>query len=96
VIIKIEKTGGLAGISTSRQIDADRLTGSLESTAKKLLYGTNSPMVKVTSPKGAADLFSYKITLQDGTKNRVIECNEFGMDDDLRSLVRYVESKSRK
>ena len=40
-----------------------------------------------------ADYLNYKITLEDGDRNSVIVCNQFDMDDDLSSLIRYVENK---
>jgi hypothetical protein len=53
-------------------------------------------MLKGTRPKGAADYLNFKITLEEGPQNSVIECNQFDMNDDLKSLISYVESRSRK
>ena len=68
----------------------------LRAQLEKLLDNKGSGMLKGTRPKGAADYLNYKITLEEGTRNSVIECNQFDMDDDLKSLIRYVENRSRK
>ena len=65
----------------------------LEGTVRKLLDHKGSGMLKGTRPKGAADYLNYKITLEEGHRNSVIECNQFDMDDDLKSLIRYVENR---
>ena len=94
--IKIERSGGFAGITSSSEMNADKLSPLLEGTVKKLLDHKGSGVLKGTRPKGAADYLNYKITLEDGDRNSVIVCNQFDMDDDLSSLIRYVENRSRK
>ena len=49
-----------------------------------------------SSPRGAADHYTYKISIQDGTNQNVIECNQYNIQDDLKSLIRYVEKNSKK
>ncbi|MFI5405351.1 MAG: protealysin inhibitor emfourin [Nitrososphaerales archaeon] len=95
--IKIERSGGLAGITSSHEIDTDKVPRSLEGTIKKLLEGKKSPMaISSSRPKGSADYLSYKITIQNGMKNRVIDCNEFGMDKSVKSLISYVQNNKKK
>ncbi len=94
--IKIERSGGFGGITSSSEMNADKLSPLLEGTVKKLLDHKGSGVLKGTRPKGAADYLNYKITLEDGDRNSVIVCNQFDMDDDLSSLIRYVENRSRK
>jgi hypothetical protein len=96
VKIKIERSGGFGGITSSSELNADKLSPVLDGTVRKLLDNKGAGMLKSTMPKGAADYMNYKITLEEGPRNSVIECNQFDMDDDLKSLIRYVESKSRK
>jgi hypothetical protein len=94
--IKIERSGGFGGITSSSEMNVDKLTPVLEGTVRKLLDNKGSGMLKGTRPKGAADYLNYKITLEEGPQNSVIECNQFDMNDDLKSLISYVESRSRK
>lgn len=77
-------------------MNADKLSPVLKGTVRKLLDHKGSDMLKGTRPKGAADYLNYKITLEEGHRNSVIECNQFDMDNDLKSLIRYVEDKSQK
>jgi hypothetical protein len=97
VRIKVERSGGLAGIPLSNEIDEKDLPPPLIHTAKKIIEDKKSPSLSMKlSPTGAADHYSYKISILDGTIKRVIECNQFQLQDDLRSLVKYVEKHHNK
>ena len=90
--IKVEQSGGFAGITSRHEIDTDKVPPSIEGTIKNLLEGKKSPLpFSLSRPKGSADYLSYKITIQNGMKSRVIECNEFGMDKSVKSLISYVQ-----
>jgi hypothetical protein len=97
MIIKVKRTGGLTGINVLNEMDTKDLPSALIDTAKKVMSDQNlSSITMKSTPRGAADYYSYKIWLQDGSKGRVIECNEHDIRDDLKSLVRYVERNSRR
>jgi hypothetical protein len=96
VKIRVERSGGLTGIMVRREMDADKLTSSLRNTAERLMVVTKSPILKKAVPKGASDYLNYKITIEEGTKNRVIECNQFDMNESLRSLIKFIETNSKK
>jgi hypothetical protein len=53
-----------------------------------------SPSPKKFTPTGAADHYTYKISIGDGVNRKCIECNEYNIEDDLKSLVRYIEKNS--
>ena len=95
--IKVERSGGLAGIPMFNELDSKDLPSPLLSTVKKIVENTNlsSIPLKVT-PKGAGDHYSYKISIKDGIQQRVIECNQYDIQDDLKSLIRYIEKNSKK
>jgi hypothetical protein len=95
--IKIEHSGGFAGISSSTEMKADKLPSELKGTVKDLLNSTKLPQPRTLgSPKGAADHLSYKITISDGKEDHVIECNEYEMNSRMKSLVRYIQKNSNK
>jgi hypothetical protein len=96
VKIKVERSGGFGGISSINEINADELPPSLAETVRSLVDSGRSVIMKGTKPKGAADYLNYKITIQNGKKSQVIECSEFGIDENVKSLVSYVEKKSNK
>lgn len=97
MIIKIERTGGLAGLSEKSELDSDDLPPSLETIAKKMINSTKKlQMTSKSTPKGAADHYTYKISIRDGVNENMIECNQYDIQDDLKSLIKYVERNSNK
>lgn len=97
MLIKVERTGGLAGIPVSNKMDAKDLPSTLMTAAKKMMVEENLSSLPIKStPKGAADYYSYKISLQDGANRKIIECNEYNIQDDLKLLVKYIERNSKK
>jgi hypothetical protein len=98
LIIKVERSGGFAGIPVSNEIDAKDLPSTLVTRLEKMIENTKSPSALPLSrtPRGAADYFTYKISVKDGANEKVIECNQYNLQDDLKSLVKYVEGYSRK
>jgi len=97
VRIRVERSGGLAGIAISNEMDAKDLPSALIRTAKKIIEDKKvSSLPMKSSPRGAADHYTYKISIQDGTNQNVIECNQYNIEDDLKSLVNYIEKNSKK
>ena len=95
--IRIERSGGFAGIPLSNEMDAKDLPSELIRTAKKIVEDKNASSLSMKSPpKGAADHYTYKISIQDGMNERVIECNQYNIQDDVKSLVKYIERNSKK
>jgi hypothetical protein len=96
VRIRVERSGGFAGIQISNEMDAKDLPSELIRTAKKIIEDKKvSSPIKAT-PKGAADHYFYKISFQDDRHRKVIECNQYNIPDDLKSLIRYIEKIRRK
>jgi hypothetical protein len=97
VIIRVERSGGLTGIHISNEIDAKDLPSGLVNTAKKMMLDEKFPKLQMKHPpRGSADYFSYKISVQNGINRRILECNEHNIQDDLKQLVKYVERNSEK
>jgi emfourin len=97
VRIKVERSGGFAGIPISNEIDGKDLPSGLTRTAKKIMEDKSVPSLSIkSSPRGAADHYTYKISIQDGRNQRVIECNQYNIEDDLKSLVNYIERNSKR
>lgn len=94
--IRVERSGGLTGIPISNEMDAKDLPSGLIHTAKKIIEDKKvSSFSMKSSPRGAADHFTYKISVQDGMNLRIIECNQYNIEDDLKSLVKYIERNSK-
>jgi hypothetical protein len=97
VRIRVERSGGFAGIPISNEIDGKDLPSGLTRTAKKIMEEKSVPPLSIkSSPRGAADHYTYKISIQDGRNQRVIECNQYNIEDDLKSLVNYIERNSKR
>jgi len=78
-------------------MDANKVPPSLEGTVRELLEGRKSPLaIGSRRPKGSADYLGYKITIQNGKKSHVVECNEFEMDSNVKSLISYIQKNSKK
>jgi hypothetical protein len=95
VIIKVERSGGLTGISTCNEMDIKDLPSTLISTAKKIMNDNNYSLPITSAPRGSADYYTYKISILDGVNQRVIDCNQYNIREDLKSLVKYIERNSR-
>lgn len=94
--IKVERSGGMAGISISKEMDARDLPPALVNTAKKMMEKPNSSSIPLKlTPRGAADHYSYRISIQEGVNQSVIECNQYNIQDDLKPLIRYIERNSK-
>lgn len=94
--IRIERSGGFAGIPLFKEMDTKELPPSLAHIAEKIIETKKISSLPMKShPKGCADHYTYKISIQDGTNLRVIECNQYDIKDDLKSLVKYVERNSK-
>jgi hypothetical protein len=97
VRIRIERSGGFAGIPISNEMDSKELPSTLINTAKKIIEDKRVSSISYkSSPKGAADHYTYKISIQDGLNRRVVECTQYDITDDLKSLVKYIEKNSKK
>jgi emfourin len=97
VIIKIERSGGLVALPVSIEMDSKDLPSTLITAAKKVMMDrTSSTLPMKAIPKGAADYYSYKISIQDGVNRRVIECNEYNIQHDLKLLIKYIERNCKK
>ena len=96
MIIKIERSGGIAGISRSTEIDSSELPSDLVTKVKKIIQNRKLATVssKVT-PRGAADHYAYKISINDGESQIIIECNQYNLQDDFKSLIKYIEKHSK-
>lgn len=93
MIIKIERSGGLAGIRKTAEIDSKNLPASLVTSARKLMNERERPLQMKSE---GADYYNYKISIQDGKQRKVIECTQLNIQDELRSLVNYIEKNSKK
>jgi hypothetical protein len=97
VRIRVERSGGLAGMPISNEMDEKDLPSALIRTAKKILENQKLTALPLKStPRGAADHYTYKISIRDGANQCAIGCNQYNIEDDLKSLIKYIEKNSKK
>jgi hypothetical protein len=89
--IKVERTGGIAGLSKYSEMDSKDLPVSLSKTLDKLAQGNMLFAPLKSTPKGAADHYSYKITVDYDANQRVFVCNDYNLEYNLKALIKYVE-----
>jgi hypothetical protein len=95
MIIKVQRSGGFTGIEISKEMDVEDLPSELIATTRKIMEDKEPSLKFQPPPKGAADHYNYKISIQDGVKQKVLECNQYNIQDDLKSLIRYIERNSK-
>ena len=94
--IKIERSGGIAGIPSSNEIDVEMLPSSLEGTVKELLNPTNLPSTKaLNKQKHAADYFNYRIIIKNRNNEQIIDCSDLDMNSNIKSLINFVQKNSK-
>jgi len=92
VIIKIERSGGITGILRSNVLNSKDLPITLRSNLKKIIENPKPGSGPLRSPpRGAADYYTYKISIKEGTKEDIMEFNQYNMIDELKALIKYVE-----
>lgn len=92
----MERHGGFAGISQYNEMNTDDLPSSLKTRLNRLVSNATEPCKSVKSvPKGAADHYSYRITIDYGDNQRVIEGNQYDMQDSWKPIISYVEKRNK-
>ncbi|MGH9984204.1 MAG: protealysin inhibitor emfourin [Nitrososphaeraceae archaeon] len=88
----MERSGGIMGSVSSRTIDTEKLSKSQATELKDLLthsdfFKLSSLRSNVGSQKGAADYYTYNITVEDGEKKHSVKCTDIAMTKELRQLI---------
>jgi hypothetical protein len=93
--INFERSGGLLGSAYSRTIDTERLPKSKATTLERLLeqsdfFNLPSETSRQSKTRGAADYYSYSITVEKGGKKHSVKFTDLAMTDELNALVKSV------
>jgi hypothetical protein len=96
VIIKVERSGGLTGIRISSEMDENDLPSSMVSKAKQIIGNPHLSIPMRSIPRGSADHYTYKISIRDGVNQRIINCSQYELQGDLKLLIKYIESNSKR
>ena len=93
MIIRIERSGGVAGIPAHNEMEVNELPAEL---IDKLFVKQNSPPPRIKLPRvGRPDRYTYRISIEEAGDQKIIECDEYDIANDVKSLVKYIEKNSR-
>ena len=92
-------------MTSSTTVDTKALAPNDANELQTLIHKSNlfersaksaQPTPKRKTKKGAADYFTYKITIQNGDKERSMECNDINMQAEIKGLVDFVTKHAQK
>jgi hypothetical protein len=93
--INFERSGGILGSVFSRTIDTETLPKSKVTNLERLLeqsdfFNLPSETTRLSKTRGAADYYTYNITVEKGTKKHSVKFTDLAMTKDLNELVKSV------
>ena len=96
--VYFESSGGFMGTRTSVIVDTDSIPPDEAGQLRDLVNNSNFfdlPSKSPPPPKGAADYFLYKITIQIGEKkSHTIQTNDITMPPELVPLIDFLQGKA--
>jgi hypothetical protein len=89
VRIEVERSGGFAGLTRRRSIDAGELPPELADAARTLLAATSRDEAPAASTRGA-DRFQYRLRVSDASGEHELVASEEQLAPELGALARWV------
>jgi hypothetical protein len=88
----MERSGGIMGSISSHTIDTEKLTKSQAAELEELLihsdfFRLSSLRSNPSTTKGAADYYTYNITVEDEGKKHSVKCTDLAMTKELKQLI---------
>ena len=94
VQVEFRRSGGFAGIDMTATVDASELPTEQAETLSQLV--AKPPVGAKASPAhGAADQFSYEVTLRDGQQTRTLHWSEADVPDDVRPVLASLTRRAK-
>jgi len=96
--ITFERTGGLAGMTVSGEVDTASLPPEEAQALREMVEaaGVFDLPSKPASPAPGADRFRYTLTVEDGERRHTVEVAEAGASDALQALLRRLTVLARR
>ncbi len=88
--LRVERTGGIAGLKLSAQHDFAALSKAQQQAVSRVAHqpAAGGPVGATRAPQPGADRFTYRLHLTDADGNeRTVELPEDAMPDTLKPLV---------
>ncbi len=99
MIIRIERSGGFAGMTLRTVIDSNRLDPQEARQLADLLESSNffDTEISSTSEKGGgADRFHYSLTIEMGKQARSVELDESDIPSQWQALIEQINALARR
>ena len=94
VQVEFRRSGGLAGIDMTATVDASELPTEQAEVLTQMV--AQPPVAAKPSPAhGAADQFSYEVTLRDGQRTRTLHWTEADVPNEVRPILASLTQRAR-
>jgi len=100
--VYLERSGGFAGMVTSTSVDTQLLPPNEAKEIQRLIENSHffefpsQPPQSSKTTKGAADYFTYKITVQDDKREHSVQLNDINMEPNIKPLIDFLIRHSQK
>ena len=96
MIVRHERSGGFAGLTTTAEVDSETLSAKeakeLKELVEKALPADQPKKKKATMP----DQFEYEFVIEDGDKPHKYLVNDESITDDMRALSKWLIAAAQK
>jgi hypothetical protein len=98
--IHFERTGGFAGMVTSFTVDTNSLPSAEADQVLDIVQHANFfnlPPIQPPAKLGAADYFTYKITVEtEEGRQHTVECTDITMQPSIKSLIDFLGKRLKR
>jgi hypothetical protein len=96
--IRLERSGGFAGIKLSTSVDTEELGAEQAGKIRNMVEGAAFFGLPETikSARPMPDRFIYRIQVEEGSRAKVVEVDEASLPDQLKPLVKHLVDAARK
>jgi len=89
--ISVQRSGGFANIGAHAEVDTSTLPREKADLLHRLIRGAGFPDQPAPHrTPGAADVYQYDITVDDGTGSKTYRADELSMPEKWRAVVEHV------
>jgi len=98
MIIRVERSGGFAGLTVHSRIDTDDLDPSERQELTDLVESSGflESSLPSRSDQPGHDRFHYSITIEYHEEQRTVELDESEIPDDWQSLIQFINQLARR
>ena len=96
--MRVERSGGFAGIRVSHDLDSSQLSPEDGKELDRLVdsAGFFDLPANVRAERPGADRFQYKLTAKDGPREHTVAIDDAAVPETLRPLLNFVAAKTSK